>query len=215
MRVPRAAIPPALLALSVLLGILAGERGGDDAVLDTLGSGAGRIRSVLATILYLDLDNYHHIMIYQGRDWTSITDYLPQIWLIVRLDPGFAQAYDDGAYHLAVNLGRVDEGLELIEQGMRNCPSDRELVWQNLVIRWQTSAGTPAARFGAFARFARSSRSGGFDTALFERERNSTLIASWILDSAGTRRDSLFADRYRARADVITLWRRFYGISRA
>jgi hypothetical protein len=214
-RALRAAIPPALLALSVLLGVLAGAGGSGGTVLDTLDSGAERIRGVLATVLYLDLDNYHHIMIYQGRDWTAITDYLPQLWLITRLDPGFAQAYDDGAYHLAVNLGRVDEGLELIEQGMRNCPSDRELVWQNLVIRWQTSAGTPSERFGAFTRFAGSSRRGGFDTALFERERNSTLIASWILESAGTLRDSLFAARYRARADVITLWRRYYLIRRA
>jgi len=86
-----------------------------------ISDGFGQLRGIVADFLYLDLDRYHHIMMYQGYDWAQIADYLPQIWMIVKLKPDYWRAYEDGSYHLAVNLGMPDEGMRLLEEGLRNC----------------------------------------------------------------------------------------------
>ncbi len=94
------------LFIAVVSGRIAGETAWEnEAASEAVSSGAGEIGSILADILWLQLDQYHHIWMYQGNEWTTATDYLPQLWLIIKLDPTFAEAYIDGGYHLVRNLG--------------------------------------------------------------------------------------------------------------
>ncbi len=197
------------LAAAVVLGGLAGGAapGGSSGALEPFESGIDQIRLVLADILYLDLDEYHHIMMYQGYGWDEIGEYLPQIWLITRLRPDFAQAYSDGAYQLAVNLGRVDEGIALLEQGIENCPGDLELLWQNLVIRWRTEAGTPRERLLACLGYLGALRSLEFEDYPWDSSsvRNVGLIASWVLEEGERPLSQALSRRYSSLADVMEL----------
>jgi hypothetical protein len=106
-------------------------------------SGFEEIRIFLADLLYLQIDRYHHIMTYQGYDWRVITDYLPQLWLITKLNPTFSEAYIEGGNHLAVNLGYVEEGLQVLREGLRNCPNDPAIVWEYAYVSWKTGALPP------------------------------------------------------------------------
>jgi len=135
------------LAAAVLLGIVASGRGlrGSRAGEEAIRAGTGELGTVIADLLWLQLDRYHHIWMYQGNQWATATDYLPQLWLITRLDPDFAEAYIDGGYHLAVNLGHVEDGLELLYSGRRNCPESEGILWEILAVVCETGHGGPRA----------------------------------------------------------------------
>jgi hypothetical protein len=206
-------LPIPFLGLALLAGIAirdAAEEGSDALV--PVGESLEQVRSLAADYLFLKIDQYHHMWIYEGNDWTSIPEYLPLIWLIVELKPDFREAYSDGSYQLAVNLGYVDEGLELISEGIRNCPGDPGLRWDKLVIVWQTGAGNPQER-----------RVAGWDLAgLIRREcpssrpslaeRNSLYVISWLYEADSTRAragrlESRYSTRARIAADQRALWR--------
>jgi hypothetical protein len=178
---------------------------GSAGVLEPADRGFDEIRLILAEVLYLELDDYHHIMMYQGYDWTAISDYLPQIWLIVRLKPDFWQAYQDGAYHLAVNLGSTTEGLRLLEEGIANCPGNLDLLWQNVVIRWRTGTGRPRERLQACLEYSRAVRDLGLPDPHPVELRNAALISTWIMEEGTGTRDSLTSARYSRRADILNL----------
>ncbi len=195
-----------LVAALVMSGPLEAIRpAGSAGVLEPADRGLDEIRLILAEVLYLELDDYHHIMTYQGYDWTAIRDYLPQIWLIVRLKPDFWQAYQDGAYQLAVNLGSTAEGLRLLEEGIENCPGNLDLLWQNVVIRWRTGTGQPRERLQACLEYSRAVRAPGLPDPHPVELRNAALISTWIMEEGSGTRDSLTAARYSRRAGVLEL----------
>lgn len=110
--------------------------------IEVLGSGFQRLRHFTASALYLQLDDYHHIAQFQGENWTEVTDYLPQMWLIAKLDPSFTDVYTDAAYHLAVNLGSVEEGMDFIKEGVYNNPDSLDVRFEYAYLLWETGAGT-------------------------------------------------------------------------
>jgi hypothetical protein len=134
------------LSMAVLSGRITGELAGDNETASAvLSSGAERIGGVLASVLWLQLDRYHHIWMYQGNDWVTDTEYLPQLWLITKLDPTFAEAYIDGGYHLVINLGHPEEGFELLQEGVIQCPDNERMLWERAVVLWETNYYGPRA----------------------------------------------------------------------
>ena len=114
--------------------------------LRVFGSGLDEIRNFLGDLIYLRIDDYHHIWMFQGNDWRSATDYLPMVWLVSRLKPEYAQNYVDGGHHLALNLGLVDEGVEFMQRGLRMCPGDLTLAWEYAVVLWKAEYSTSRTR---------------------------------------------------------------------
>lgn len=110
---------------------------------EAVGSGFQRLKHFVASAIYLQLDDYHHIEMYQGIDWREVTDYLPQMWLIAKLDPHFTDVYTDASFHLAVNLGRVEEGMEFIREGLSHNPDSLNIRFQYAYLLWETGSGTP------------------------------------------------------------------------
>jgi hypothetical protein len=105
-------------------------------------SGFARLKHFFASVLYLQLDDYHHIAMFQGVPWTQNTDYLPQMWLIAKLDPHFTDVYTDAAYHLVVNLGMVNEGMSFLDEGVRNNPDSLDIRFEQAYLLWETGEGT-------------------------------------------------------------------------
>ncbi len=134
------------LSIAVIFGRIAGETAWENkAASEAVSSGLGEIGGILADLLWLQLDQYHHIWMYQGNEWMTATDYLPQLWLIIKLDPTFTEAYIDGGYHLTINLGYPEEGLRLLQEGVRQCPYNEQMRWERLVVLWQSSYYGPRA----------------------------------------------------------------------
>ncbi len=153
---------PTLLVISAFLLCLAfvsGNAVSREASIDLSGhievfsSGFDEIKRLAANVLYLQLDEYHHIMMYQGYEWVTVTDYLPHLWLITRLNPGFPDPYREGGYHLAVNLGFTDEGIELLRSGMLNCPDDPGISWEHAYVCWEVEYGSLRSRQDNVWRF--------------------------------------------------------------
>lgn len=132
------------LTLAVISGASVSRRASVDTFqhIELLGSGFQRMKHFAASALYLQLDDYHHIEMYQGIPWSSVTDYLPQMWLIARLDPTFTDVYTDAAYHLAINLGSVEEGMDFIREGVRYNPDSLDVRFEYAYLLWETETGT-------------------------------------------------------------------------
>ena len=134
------------LSIAVISGRIAGETVWEnETASQAVSSGAGEIGGILADLLWLQLDRYHHIWMYQGNEWMTATDYLPQLWLIIKLDPTFAEAYIDGGHHLSINLGHPEEGLRLLAEGIRQCPDSEKMRWERLLVLWRTDYYGPRA----------------------------------------------------------------------
>jgi len=128
------------LSIAVISGRIAGKTAREnETASEAVSSGLDEIGGTLADLLWLQLDRYHHIWMYQGNEWMTATDYLPQLWLIIKLDPTFTEAYIDGGYHLTINLGHPEEGIRLLEEGVRQCPDDERMRWERLVVLWQSN----------------------------------------------------------------------------
>ncbi|MCK4506748.1 MAG: hypothetical protein KAW14_14120 [Candidatus Aegiribacteria sp.] len=132
------------LTVAVYTGRLASQAAWEDNIsTEAVSSGIGQIGSFLADMLWLQLDQYHHIWMYQGNEWVTATDYLPQLWLIIKLDPSFADAYIDGGYQLAINLDEKSEGIRLLQEGVRQCPENERVLWEYAVVLWETDYYSP------------------------------------------------------------------------
>ena len=128
------------LSIAVISGRMAGDTAWEnETASEAVSSGLGEIGGILADLLWLQLDRYHHIWMYQGNEWMTATDYLPQLWLIIKLDPTFTEAYIDGGYHLTINLGHPEEGLRLLAEGVRQCPDNEQMRWERLIVLWQSN----------------------------------------------------------------------------
>ncbi len=130
--------------LAVLTGSIVSDRASVNTFehIEVFGSGLQRLKHFIASALYLQLDDYHHIAQFQGASWTEVTDYLPQMWLIAKLDPNFTDVYTDAAYHLAINLGSVEEGMAFIREGTANNPDSLDVRFEYAYLLWETGTGT-------------------------------------------------------------------------
>lgn len=132
------------LTVAVYSGRLASQAAlSNNIATEAVSKGIGQIGGFLADILWLQMDQYHHIWMYQGNEWTTATDYLPQLWLIIKLNPTFAEAYIDGGYQLAINLDEKSEGIRLLQEGIRHCPENERVLWQYAVVLWETEFFSP------------------------------------------------------------------------
>jgi len=169
--------------------------------LRTIGSGIDRLRRVAASEIYLQMDDYHHIGMYQGQSWATITDYLPQAWLVSRLDPGFSVVFVDAANHLAVNLGMVEEGLELAREGIRHNPDSLDIAFEYAFLLFETGAGSSRETVLAVMHYHELLRLGNGDRSGPFRESSASRIASEALST--TMPD--FSELYARRAGFLSM----------
>ncbi|NOQ23443.1 MAG: hypothetical protein GQ565_12460 [Candidatus Aegiribacteria sp.] len=203
------------LSVAVLSGRIAGEASWEnEAASEAVSTGAGEIGGILADILWLQLDRYHHIWMYQGNEWMTATDYLPQLWLIIKLNPAFADAYIDGGYHLAINLGHPEEGLRLLREGVRQCPDNERMLWERLIVLWQTNYyGPRAIQEAAWDYMALVEQKRG-QIADPWNEANTSMILQFSFENDTLRRNHIeISERYAERSNFIRfatrndLWR--------
>lgn len=91
----------------------------------------GEIRYTLAAYLWLKTEVYHHEL---GLNFTSsqigredpkkVGEILAICRLVTRLDPEFVQAYDLGAWRLARGLGKTDEAIRFLKEGVALNPKN-------------------------------------------------------------------------------------------
>lgn len=193
------------LFIAVVSGRIAGETAWEnEAASEAVSTGAGEIGGIFADILWLQLDRYHHIWMYQGNEWMTATDYLPQLWLIIKLDPTFAEAYIDGGYHLAINLGHPEEGLRLLQEGVRQCPDNERLLWERLVVQWQSYYYGPRAIQEAawdYLALVKKKRGQIVDTW---NEANASLILELTFEDDTLRHNHMaISERYSERSEFV------------
>ncbi len=81
----------------------------------------GEVRTILASYIYIRADMYHHER-EEKINWRKDPVTLPLYRLITTLDPKMDKAYDFGAYHLAVNFKKYNEGIKFLREGLRYNP---------------------------------------------------------------------------------------------
>ncbi len=124
------------------------------ALLDIL----GELRYTAAAILWLKTDYYQHEYEFQGHDYRTNEPIMPLIRLVTILDPHFVQAYDFGAYHLAVNLKKNKESMKFLQEGITNNPEAFELVWEYGFLLYLDKKYSEALPFLMKARTLRSQK---------------------------------------------------------
>ena len=193
------------LTVAVYSGGLAGQAAiSDNIATEAVSKGIGQIGSFFADILWLQLDQYHHIWMYQGNEWFTATDYLPQLWLITKLDPTFWEAYIDGGYQLAINLGEISEGIKLLQEGVRNCPENERVLWEYAVVLWEVDYHSPRETEEATWQYLRIVRD---KRGLVEEpwnEGNAYLLLEKVFEQDTLRRNNLAISRlYSNRSSFI------------
>jgi hypothetical protein len=203
------------LLIAVISGRIANETAWENEIASkAVSSGAGEIGGILADILWLQLDQYHHIWMYQGNEWMTATDYLPQLWLIIKLDPSFAEAYIDGGYHLSINLGHPEEGIRLLREGVRQCPENDQICWEVLIVLWQSNYyGYREIQEAAWDYMALVKEKRGWIADPWN-EANASMILEFCFENDSLRRNHMkISERYADRGDFIRfasrndLWR--------
>lgn len=169
--------------------------------LGAIGSGVDRLRRVAASVLYLQMDDYHHIGMYQGQSWETITDYLPQAWLVTKLDPRFSVVFVDASNHLAVNLGMVEEGLSLAREGIGHNPDSLDIAYEYAFLLYETGAGSSDETARAVMHYHELLRRENGDSAGPFREHSASLIAAEALSA--TMPD--FSELYEKRAGFLAM----------
>ncbi len=129
------------------------------ALLDIL----GELRYTAAAVLWLKTDFYQHE--YEGKDLNARTNepIMPLIRLVTLLDPHFVQAYDYGAYHLSVNLGKPKEGEEFLLEGLRYNPDSFDLNWEAGFINYLRKDYAKSLPFLLKARKLRNQKTPVYD----------------------------------------------------
>jgi hypothetical protein len=196
---------PAAALIFLFLSVVSGSSVSQRATVDTsqhlqiFGSGFQRLKHFFASVLYLQLDDYHHIAMYQGIPWTENTDYLPQMWLIAKLDPHFTDVYTDAAYHLAINLGMVEEGMSFLEEGVKNNPDSLDIRFELAYLLWKTGEGSADNIINETIAYRTLLRRAGGDVRQPYNESSSATI---IAETIEAQSDSLnpYYQFYKTRA---------------
>jgi hypothetical protein len=180
--------------------------------MEVFSSGFSEVRTFLADLLYLQIDRYHHILMYQGYDWRVVSDYLPQLWLVTRLNPTFPEPYIEGGYHLAVNLGYAEEGIGLLREGLRNCPDDPGVLWEYAYVSWEVDALPPGEQARSLWDFLKLERRLGITAAQPDRYAsvmNAGRLLWWTFRDYPERANHLrIAGRYESRVQLMMEIRR-------
>jgi len=194
-----------LFAAVYLSGDLVSRRVVEDPTAGIVASeGLGRLGAVLGDLLWLQLDDYHHITMYQGYDWTTDRTYLQQLWLISRLNPGFPETYLTGGNHVAVNLGAPEEGLDLLRRGLENCPGDDRIVWEYAIVLWRTGHEGPRSTMEAVWDYMDLVRRRRMDVQEPWNYANCHILLKTVLLEDTLRRNSRFlSDRYQSRSEFL------------
>ncbi len=124
------------------------------ALLDIL----GEVRYTAAAMLWMKTDYYHHEYEFSGKPLSQNEAIMPLIRLITLLDPHFVQAYDFGAYHLAVDLKRHKESMQFLEEGLANNPNSFDLNWEYGFLKYRDEDYKTALKYLLKARENRAQR---------------------------------------------------------
>jgi hypothetical protein len=185
-------VAAAALSVALTAGREASRRiDAESASMEVLSSGLDRLTAFVGDIVYLKIDDYHHIWMYQGHGWQTATDYLPMVWLVSRLKPHYARNYIDGGYHIAVNLGQVEEGVRFLRRGRRMCPDDPGVAWELAVVLWRTGHGTPRMRQEALWSYLDMLRRLRGRTDSPWNEPNALMVLREVFEADSSRRGSL------------------------
>lgn len=203
-KVAAATISVLLLAGAVFSGASVYQRVQIDTFshVEALGSGFDRLKHFIASALYLQLDDYHHIEMYQGIPWNQVTDYLPQMWLIAKLDPGFTDVYCDAAYHLAVNLDHIEEGMDFMKEGVFRNPQSLDIRYEYAYLLWQTGTGSSREITSQCMAYRSILRRSNGDADQPYNEPASTSILSEVFE-AETDSTDVYTAFYRDRAQFV------------
>lgn len=89
----------------------------------------GEIRYTLAAYLWLKTEIYHHELglamspgVVGSANARKVGEILSICRLVTRLDPHFIQAYDLGYWRLAKSLGKYDEAIAFLREGLEKNP---------------------------------------------------------------------------------------------
>lgn len=156
------------------------------ALLDIL----GELRYTAAAILWLKTDYYQHEYEFQGHDYRTNEPIMPLIRLVTILDPHFVQAYDFGAYHLAVNLKKKEESMKYLQEGITNNPDAFELNWEYGFLLYLDKKYSESLPFLLKARTLRNQRTPVYDDWIKMAWINSRIIK--ILKEKGRNREAEF-----------------------
>lgn len=200
-----------LLAAAVMLGRMAtaDNPAGNTAARQTLDAGTRELGRILADLLWIEIDNYHHILMFQDYDWMTTAEYLPQLWLVIHLAPDFPDAYIDAGNHLAVNLGMPDEGLRVLDRGISNCPDNEKIFWERLVVLWMTDhEGAESTRMAGWDYLDLVRRKRGEIEEPWNEANASMIISFTFLEDTLRASAGRLALRYEERRDASVLIRR-------
>lgn len=94
----------------------------------------GELRYSLASYLWLKTEIYHHELGLEETtshigtgDPKKIGEILAICRIVTKLDPGFIQAYDIGSWRLAQGLGKFNEALSFLKEGIAHNPKSAAL----------------------------------------------------------------------------------------
>ncbi|MCD4784504.1 MAG: hypothetical protein K8T10_11840 [Candidatus Eremiobacteraeota bacterium] len=88
----------------------------------------GEVRTIIASYIYIRADMYHHERD-DKIDWRKDAVTLPLHRIVTALDPKFEQAYDFGAYQLAVNFKKYPEAIKFLREGLDYNPGSFKLTF--------------------------------------------------------------------------------------
>jgi hypothetical protein len=88
---------------------------------------AGEFRSVIANLLWIKVENYHHEFLRTNNDWRANTQILPLVKMITDLDPHFTEAYSVGGWMLCMGVNHTKEGIDYLREGVRNNPQNMDV----------------------------------------------------------------------------------------
>lgn len=95
---------------------------------------AGEFRTVLANVLWIKADRYHHEFIAHDPKWYNNKDLMGLLRLITTLDPRFTEAYSSGACILMYGYKDYAKALGYLKEGLKTNPRSRELNELTAVI---------------------------------------------------------------------------------
>lgn len=95
----------------------------------------GEFRTSIAALFYIKSEEYFHEL-EAMQNWKEQTETMPLFRLVTLLDPHMIQAYDVASYHLAVDLKKVQEGLDFLNEGLANNPNNPELHFTAALIHF-------------------------------------------------------------------------------
>lgn len=176
----------------------------EDIARQSISSGFDNLKGFLADILWLKMDDYHHMWMYQGNPWTTATDYLPHLWLVIKLNPYYADAYIESGYHVAINLEYPEEGMRILKEGLFRIQDNEELLWINAFVSSQTNCTSLRSDEEASWKYLRYIRRRNGELESPWNERNSLFLLGESFEHDSTRYNyQRISGRYHRRSNQI------------